>query len=69
MRPDEVIAVLKRAGYSVDHQTGSHLVLCREGHLPITVPRHNRDLKRRTLHHIVRSAGLSLEEFLNLRRR
>lgn len=67
LRPDEVIAVLRKIGYSMDRQTGSHLILYKEGCLPITVPRHNRDLKRGTLLQIVRGAGLSVDEFLKLR--
>ena len=67
MRPSEVIAILQKVGYSVDHQTGSHVVLYKEGRLPITVSQHNRDLKKGTLHQIVRSSGLSIEEFLKLR--
>lgn len=67
MRPDDVIAVLLKAGFSVDHQTGSHVILYKKGRLPVTVPRHNRDLKKGTLHHIIRSAGLSIDEFLKLR--
>ena len=66
MRPEEVIAALRRTGYEVDHQTGSHVVMYREGWLPVTVPRHNREIKRGTLRHIIRSTGLSVEEFVRL---
>ena len=65
MRPRQVIALLERTGYSVDHQTGSHIVMYKPGRLPVTVPSHNRDLKKGTLHQILRSAGLSVDEFLN----
>jgi predicted RNA binding protein YcfA (HicA-like mRNA interferase family) len=67
VRPDEVIAVLRKIGYEVDHQTGSHSIMYRPGSLPITVPRHNRDLKKGMLHQILRSAGLSADEFVKLR--
>ena len=67
MRPDEVISALRKVGCLVDHQTGSHVILYKKGRLPITVPRHNRDLKKGTLHQIIRNAGLSTEEFLKLR--
>ena len=62
----EVIAALRKLGYDVDHQTGSHVILYKKGRLPISVPRHTGDLRRGTLFHIIRSAGLSIEEFLNL---
>ena len=67
MKPDEVISALRKAGYFVDRQTGSHAILYKRGHLPISVPRHNRDLKKGTLLHIIQSAGLSVDEFLKLR--
>lgn len=67
MRPDRVIAMLRKAGYEVDHHTGSHIIMYKEGRLPISVPRHNRDLKKGTLHQIIRNAGLSIEEFLKLK--
>lgn len=67
MRPGEVIAMLRRAGYAVDHQTGSHVILHKRGCVPITVPQHNRDLKKGTLHQIIRNAGLTVEGFLELR--
>lgn len=67
VRPNEVIAILRKIGYEVDHLTGAHVILYRRGSLPVTVPKHNRDLKKGTLHHILRPAGLSVEEFLTLR--
>ena len=67
MQPREVISVLLRAGYVVDRQTGSHVILYKEGALPVSVPSHSRDLKKGTLQHIVRSAGLTPEEFLKFR--
>jgi len=67
LRPLEVVAILKRIGYLVDHQTGSHLILYKEGHCPITVPVHHRDMKKGTLHQIIRSTGLSINEFLDYR--
>lgn len=67
VRPNEVVAILRKIGYEVDHVTGSHVILYRSGSLPVTVPKHNRDLKKGTLHQILRSAGLSVEEFVRLR--
>jgi len=67
LRPQEVVAILKRIGYEIDHYTGSHAILYKEGHLPISVPMHNRDLKKGTLHQIIRYTGLSVDEFLRYR--
>lgn len=67
MRPSEAIAVLRKIGYVEDHQTGSHVIMYKEGHVPISVPWHNRYMKRGTLANIIRSTGLSIGEFLKLR--
>ena len=66
LRPKAVIQALQRAGLYIHHTTGSHYVLKHHEKpaLRVTVPYHNRDLKRGTLHSIVRQAELSHEEFL-----
>ncbi|MEK7474306.1 MAG: type II toxin-antitoxin system HicA family toxin [Candidatus Coatesbacteria bacterium] len=66
-RPHEAIAALRRAGFDVDHHTGSHAILYRSGHPnPVSVPTHRRDLKPGTLRRIIKDAGLSIEEFRQL---
>ena len=65
--PKDVLAALQRAGFEVDHQTGSHVILRH----PITQARtvvsiHSRDLPRGTLKKILRQAGLSEDEFREL---
>ena len=67
LRTKAVINILLKLGYVVDHQVGSHIVMYKEGSLPIIVPNHNRDLKKGTLHTIIRSAGVSPEEFILLK--
>jgi len=61
--PDAVTA-LRRIGYEVDHQTGSHLILRRTTppHRRLTVPNH-RELAKGTLRAIIREAGLTVDEF------
>lgn len=68
LRPREVLHALEKAGFLVHHTTGSHRIP-KHPHHPerrITVPFHNRDLKRGTLHSIIRQAGLTVEEFEKL---
>ena len=67
LRSWEVIAILRRLGYEVDHQTGSHAILYQPGHPLISVPMHNRDLKTGTLRQIIRYTGLSVDDFLRHR--
>jgi predicted RNA binding protein YcfA (HicA-like mRNA interferase family) len=60
-RAREVIAALRRAGFVVDHQTGSHAIVYKPGHPnPITIPVHSGDMKSGTLRRIVKDAGLSV---------
>ena len=66
-RAREVVAALRQAGFSVDHQTGSHAILYKADHPnPVTVPMHSGDLKSGTLRRIVKDAGLTIEVFKDL---
>ncbi len=63
----ELCRVLKKLGYSLDHQTGSHLILRNENppHRRLTVPNH-REVAKGTLRAIIRQAGLTPAEFQEL---
>jgi len=57
--------ILKKYGYELDHQTGSHLIL-RQKEFPyrrITVPKH-KSVSLGTLRAIIRETGLRREDFL-----
>jgi predicted RNA binding protein YcfA (HicA-like mRNA interferase family) len=62
-----VVRALERAGYELDRQRGSHMVLrhSQPPHRRVVVPDH-REVARGTLRAILRSAGLSIEEFREL---
>lgn len=63
------VRALERAGFVVQRTRGSHHILARpdDPARAVIVPVHgNRDLKPGTLRSIVRQAGLSIEEFLEL---
>jgi predicted RNA binding protein YcfA (HicA-like mRNA interferase family) len=68
VKPKELLRVLTRAGFLVHHTSGSHYILKHPGkpQLRVTLPFHNKDLKRRTLASILNQAGLSTEAFLDL---
>jgi len=53
---------LRRLGFAVQRQTGSHLILRREART-VVVPQH-KPLKPGTLKGIIEQAGLSLETFV-----
>ena len=65
---EKVINALKRDGWVIVRQRGSHIRLqkhTRSEILKLTVPAH-RPIKRSTLSHILKQAQLSLEEFQTL---
>jgi len=67
LQPRELVAALKRAGFLEHHQTGSHLYLFHPSKKRMTsVPMHPRDLKRGTVHAILKQAGLTEAEIRNL---
>lgn len=62
----KAIKALRRAGWRVIGQRGSHVKLYRESdESTLIVPLHN-ELSRWTLKGILTDAGLSVEEFLRL---
>jgi predicted RNA binding protein YcfA (HicA-like mRNA interferase family) len=68
VKPKAVIRALQRAGFFIHHTTGSHHVLKHpdKPDLRVTVPFHNKDLKRKTLASIVDQAGYTSEQFIEL---
>jgi predicted RNA binding protein YcfA (HicA-like mRNA interferase family) len=58
---------LRKVGYAVDHQTGSHMILRRAAppYRRLTIPDH-KELAKGTLRAIIREAGLTIEEFAAL---
>jgi len=64
----ELCKILGKVGYSVDHQTGSHIILRNEypPHRRLTVPNH-KEIAKGTLRSILRQAGLTIEELIELK--
>jgi predicted RNA binding protein YcfA (HicA-like mRNA interferase family) len=61
-----VVAALKRAGFSVRRQKGSHIVMRRDQPFAqVVVPAH-RSIDTGTLASILAGAGLTVEEFVQL---
>jgi predicted RNA binding protein YcfA (HicA-like mRNA interferase family) len=62
----EAVKAFQRAGWHVDRQRGSHVVLLKPGHIAsLSVPQHP-ELAPGTLRALIRAAGLSAEEFAAL---
>lgn len=67
LRPASVVRALERAGFAVQRQTGSHVILYKEGlRRPISVPMHTGDLPMGTLRAILRQAEIKVDEFVAL---
>lgn len=65
---EKVVAALRRNGWVVVRQKGSHIRLQKEtveNVMKLTVPAH-RPIKRSTLSHILKQAEVSVEEFIEL---
>lgn len=65
---DQIIRALKRAGFEVIRQKGSHIRLEKiadDGIIKLTVPAH-KPVKRSTLSHIIKQARINVEELKSL---
>ena len=63
----DLCKILKKIGYLVDHQTGSHIIL-RNKKYPfrrLSIPNH-KEISKGTLRAIIRQTGLSLKEYNEL---
>ena len=62
----KIVKALGKAGWEVARQRGSHIILTKPGSIAtLSVPDH-KEVARGTLRSIIRSAGLTVEEFLKL---
>ena len=63
----QLCKMLRKTGYLLDHQTGSHIILRQETppYRRLTIPDHKK-IAKGTLMSILRQAGLTREEFEQL---
>jgi predicted RNA binding protein YcfA (HicA-like mRNA interferase family) len=65
----EVVRAFEKEGWRIARQRGSHIILVKEGHIAtLSVPDH-REVAKGTLRSLIRSSGLTIEEFVALIRR
>lgn len=63
---DEARKAFEKAGWVFVRQSGSHMFMKKPGvRAALSVPRH-RELDRGTLRALIRTAGMSVEEFIEL---
>jgi predicted RNA binding protein YcfA (HicA-like mRNA interferase family) len=63
----EVVKALSKIGYSLHHQTGSHMILRHREppHRRITLPNH-KEIANGTLRQVINDAGLTIDQFTDL---
>jgi predicted RNA binding protein YcfA (HicA-like mRNA interferase family) len=62
----ECVRALERAGFSVIRQRGSHIVMRRDDPFAQVVVPDHREIHTGTLRDIIRDAGLTIDEFIDL---
>jgi predicted RNA binding protein YcfA (HicA-like mRNA interferase family) len=64
----EVVRAFSKDGWQMVRQRGSHMILVKDGNMAtLSVPDH-REVARGTLRSLIRSSGLSVDEFFDLTR-
>lgn len=67
VKPKEMIKALQKRGFVTDHVSGSHYIMYSSNRmLRVSIPYHNRPLRRKTLKNILENAQLSVEELIKL---
>ena len=62
----DAVRALAKDGWQMARQRGSHMILVKDGHIAtLSVPDH-REVAKGTLRSLIRSSGLSVDEFLEL---
>jgi len=62
----EVVKALRRIGFVVDHQRGSHIFLHNlEKNISVVVPAH-KELKKGTLNSILKKVGITIKDLRRL---
>lgn len=64
LKPKKVIKALEKAGFTIDHVTGSHYIMLKDN-VRTSVPYH-KTLKTGTLRAILNQADLTIEDFNKL---
>ena len=62
----ELLKALRRLGFIIDHQRGSHIFLHNlEKNVSVIVPNH-KEIKKGTLHNILKKVDLTIDELKRL---
>ena len=61
----DAFRAFKKIGYTLDHQTGSHMILSHLQRPTLSLPNH-KELAPGLLRALIRNSGIAVDEFLNL---
>jgi predicted RNA binding protein YcfA (HicA-like mRNA interferase family) len=62
----EAVKAFQKAGWIVNRQRGSHVILLKSGSIvSLSVPQH-RELAPGTLRSLIRASGMTVQEFIDL---
>jgi predicted RNA binding protein YcfA (HicA-like mRNA interferase family) len=61
-----VVRTFAKAGWQPVRQRGSHMILVKEGHMATLSVRDHREVAKGTLRSLIRSSGLTVEQFVQL---
>jgi predicted RNA binding protein YcfA (HicA-like mRNA interferase family) len=65
----EVVRAFSKGGWQMVRQRGSHMIMVKDGNMAtLSVPDH-REVAKGTLRSLIRSSGLSVDEFFDLTRK
>jgi predicted RNA binding protein YcfA (HicA-like mRNA interferase family) len=63
LTPKKILRILERAGFEIDHITGSHYILFNPlTGKRVTLPFHTKDLPKGTINAIFKSAGITKKD-------
>ncbi len=64
----EVVRVFEAVGWQIARQSGSHIIMVKEGeYATLSIPDH-REVAKGTLRSLIRAAGLTVDEFVSAMR-
>ena len=64
----EVVKAFEKLGWELSRQSGSHMVMTKDGEMAsLSIPRH-KEVAKGTLRSLIRSANLTIDEFIKAAR-
>lgn len=66
VKPKNLVQAIRKIGFSKHHQVGSHATYKHSDGRRVTIPMHNRELKKGLLHGILKDLEMTIEELKEL---